>query len=124
MTTLPLNPPKAQVPLLSSSSSPSLSQSRTKHLTSVPKAAMPPSPTMTLDPSYCHPVFFTPRLRRSPSFTLQKPGPSGASSSHAVSPVVHGYMFQDAQRLQKQGVVSLGNMAIGSAKVAGGSSRL
>ncbi|KAK3950123.1 hypothetical protein QBC32DRAFT_347417 [Pseudoneurospora amorphoporcata] len=119
MTAVLLN--QTPFPSSSSTSTPPLSQSTTKPPTPVLKTTMPP-PTMTLNPSYCHPAFFTSKLRRSPSFTLQ-PGPH-STSPHAVSPVVHGYMFQDAQRLQGPGSMDLGNLVIGSAKVAGGNSRL
>lgn len=137
MTTHPLNSTDTQAPFRSSSSSPA-SRPNTQPTTttyttpSQQRPAMPPQPIMTLNPSYCHPAFFTTKLRRSPSFTLQ-PGPhssSSSSSSHVVNPVVHGYMFQDAQRLQGPGpgpatAASLGKMRLGSVKVAaGGSSRL
>ncbi|KAL2159929.1 hypothetical protein VTH06DRAFT_2062 [Thermothelomyces fergusii] len=41
------------------------------------------------DSSYCHPVFFTDRLRR-PPFAI----PPGLQSS----PVAHGYVYRDAPR--------------------------
>lgn len=47
------------------------------------------------NPSQCHPVFFTDKLRRQPPFALA--GLPSMSSRH-VSPVAQGYAYQDGQR--------------------------
>ncbi|KAK0735817.1 hypothetical protein B0T21DRAFT_192583 [Apiosordaria backusii] len=48
----------------------------------------PPQPPV-FNPSHCHPVFFTDKLRR-PPFTL--------GSGPQLNPVAHGYVYQDATR--------------------------
>ncbi|KAK4181813.1 hypothetical protein QBC36DRAFT_172 [Triangularia setosa] len=52
------------------------------------KIRMPP-PMPAFNPSHCHPVFFTDKLRR-PPMTL--------GSGPQLNPVAHGYVYQDATR--------------------------
>ncbi|KAL8371956.1 hypothetical protein RB595_001660 [Gaeumannomyces hyphopodioides] len=49
----------------------------------------PPRPAAAMDPSRCHPVFFTARAWR--------PVPGGPSAAWQ-SPIAHGYAYQDSRR--------------------------
>ncbi|KAH9233336.1 hypothetical protein K456DRAFT_53900 [Colletotrichum gloeosporioides 23] len=67
----------------------------TNHTATIPRLAPPPPPLLHLQPpaqhnaSVRHPVFFTEKLRRPP--LVLSPG-------MGMSPVAHGYVYQDGRR--------------------------
>lgn len=63
-------------------------------ITSIPA----PAPPVQMDPSTCHPVFFTDRLWKV----------AGARPGGSASPVSEGYAYQDPQANPRKGIAEFG----------------
>ncbi|KAI0874657.1 hypothetical protein GGS24DRAFT_500605 [Hypoxylon argillaceum] len=77
------------MPALQAAAAPNLQTAWDRHQ---PQFHIPASQPQR-DVSSLHPVFFTGRLRRSPS--ILPTGPPAAAASSLLHPVAHGYVYRD-----------------------------